>query len=137
LVVYQRFHNNSQTITQFGQERPEVGLDREVGKGILGAKEKIHKRTSVSNIRFRQKNEMKVDTLDSVMGEVLSMKCKDGKWRLVAFLSKSLNKTGKNYKIHDKEMLAVIKGLENCRHLLEYAKFKFEVWTDHKNLGYL
>ena len=54
---------------------------------------------------------MKVDILDYAIGEVLSMKCKDGKWRLVAFLSKSLNKMI-NYKIHNKEMLAVIRGLD-------------------------
>jgi len=33
-------------------------------------------------------------------------------------------------------MLAVIKGLEDWRHLLKGTKFKFEVWTDHKNLEY-
>ena len=39
--------------------------------------------------------------------------CEDRRWRLVAFLSKSLNKTERNYKIHNKEMLTVIKKLEN------------------------
>ena len=33
-------------------------------------------------------------------------------------------------------MLVVIRGLENQRHLLEGAKYKFKVWTDHKNLEY-
>ena len=56
---------------------------------------------------------MEVDVLDYAIGEVLSMKCKDGKWRLMVFLSKSLNKTERNYKIYDKEMLVVIRGLEN------------------------
>ena len=64
------------------------------------------------------------------------MECENGKWRPVAFLSKSLNETERNYKIYDKEMLVVIRGLENWRYLLEGAKFKFEVWTDHKNLEY-
>ena len=49
---------------------------------------------------------------------------------------KSLNKIEKNYEIHDKEMLAVIRKLENWRHLLEDTKFKFEIWTNHKNLEY-
>ena len=31
-------------------------------------------------------------------------------------------------------MLVVIKGLENWRHLLEDAKFKFEIWINYKNL---
>jgi len=54
----------------------------------------------------------------------------------VAFLLKSLNETERNYKIHDKEMLAIIRGLENWRHLLEGICFKFEIWTDYKNLEY-
>ena len=32
--------------------------------------------------------------------------------------------------------MAVIRELENWRYLLEDAKFKFEVWTDYKNLEY-
>ena len=52
------------------------------------------------------------------------------------FLLKSLNKTERNYEIHNKEMLAVIRGLENWRHLLEGTKYKFKVWTDYKNLEY-
>ncbi len=79
---------------------------------------------------------MEVDALDYVMEDVLSIKCKDGKQRPVAYLSKSLNETEINYEIHNKEMLAVIRGLENWRHLLEDAKFKFEIQTDHKNLEY-
>ena len=74
-----------------------------------------------------KKIRMKIDASDYATGEVLSMECEDGRWRPVAFLSKSLNKTERNYKIHNKEMLVVIKGLENWRHLLEGTKFKFEV----------
>ena len=33
-------------------------------------------------------------------------------------------------------MLVVIRGLENWRHLLKGAKYKFKVWTDYKNLEY-
>jgi len=55
---------------------------------------------------------VEVDASDYVTGEVLSTKCESGKWRLVAFISKLLNATERNYKIHDKEMLAVIRCLE-------------------------
>jgi len=60
-----------------------------------------------------KKMRMEVDTLYYVTGGVLLMECKDGKWRPVAFLSKSLNETERNYEIHDKEMLVIIRGLEN------------------------
>jgi len=79
---------------------------------------------------------MEVDASDYIIGGVLFMECKNGKWKPVAFLSKYLNETERNYEIHNKEMLAVIRGLENWQHLLEGAKYKFEVWTDYKNLEY-
>ena len=60
-----------------------------------------------------KKMRMEVDVSNYAMGGVLSIECKDGLWRLVAFLSKSLNETKKNYKIYDKEMLVIIRGLEN------------------------
>ena len=58
--------------------------------------------------------EMRVeaDASDYAIGEVLSTKCEDGKWRPMVFISKSLNATEQNYKIHDKEMLTVIRCLE-------------------------
>jgi len=56
---------------------------------------------------------MEVDVSDYTMRGVLSMECEDGRWRPVTFLSKSLNETERNYEIHNKEMLTVIKGLEN------------------------
>jgi len=59
-----------------------------------------------------KKMRMEVDMLDYATGGVLSMECEDKLWRLVAFLSKSLNETERNYEIHDKEMLAIIRGLE-------------------------
>jgi len=42
----------------------------------------------------------------------------------------------RNYKIHDKEMLAIIHALEEWRHFLEGATYLVEIWTDHKNLEY-
>jgi len=58
--------------------------------------------------------EMKVeaDASDFVMGGVLSMKYEDERWRLVAYISKSLNEAKRNYEIHNKEMLVIIRCLE-------------------------
>ena len=58
-----------------------------------------------------KKMRMEADASDYATEGMLSMECKDGLWRLVAFLSKSLNKMEKNYEIYDKEMLAIIRGL--------------------------
>ena len=58
--------------------------------------------------------EMRVeaDISDFAMNGVLLMKCEDKKWRPVAYISKLLNEVKRNYEIHDKEILAIIKYLE-------------------------
>ena len=90
-------------------------------------KEKFMREPVLVALDLDKKMRMEVDISDYATGGVLSMECENGKWQPVAFLSKSLNETEKNYEIHNKEMLVVIKGLENWRHLLENTKYKFEV----------
>jgi len=67
---------------------------------------------------------MEVDASDYATGEVLSIECEDRLWRPVVFLSKSLNEMERNYEIHDKEMLAIIWGLENWRHLVHISSLR-------------
>jgi len=70
---------------------------------------------------------VEVDTSNYTAREVLSMKCSDDLWRSVAFISKSLSDTERNYEIHDKEILAVVRCLEAWRYFLEGTTTKFEV----------
>ena len=70
---------------------------------------------------------MEVNASNYATGGMLFMECKDRRWRPVEFLSKSLNETERNYEIYNKEILVVIRGLENWKHLLESTKFKFKV----------
>ena len=51
---------------------------------------------------------VEVDISDFATGGVLLMKCEDEKWRLVTYISKSLNEAERNYEIHNKEMLVII-----------------------------
>jgi len=80
---------------------------------------------------------IEADSLDFASGAVLSQKLPGKeKWHPVAFYSKSLSPVEQNYEIHDKEMLAIIRALEEWRHFLEGARHPVEIWTDHKNLEY-
>jgi len=54
----------------------------------------------------------------------------------MAFYSKSLSSVKRNYKIYDKEMLAIIHVLEKWRHFLKGVTHLVEIWTNHKNLEY-
>jgi len=80
---------------------------------------------------------IEADSSDFATGAVLSQQSMtDGKWHPIAFYSKSLSSMERNYEIHDKEMLAIIRPLEEWRHFLEGATHPVEIWTDHKNLEY-
>ena len=80
---------------------------------------------------------IEADSSDFTSRAVLSQQLPgEEKWHPVAFYSKSLSPVERNYKIHDKEMLAIIHALEEWRHFLEGACHPVEIWTDHKNLEY-
>jgi len=65
---------------------------------------------------------IKADSSDFASGAVLSQQLpEEEKWHSVAFYSKSLSPVEWNYKIHNKEMLAIIRALEEWRHFLEGA----------------
>ena len=79
---------------------------------------------------------VEVDASDYATGGILSQQDHEQKWHPVAYLSKSLSETERNYDIHDKELLAIIRALESWRHYLEGAPHTIEILTDHKNLEY-
>ena len=63
---------------------------------------------------------IEADSSDFASGAVLSQRLPgEEKWHPVAFYSKSLSPVERNYEIHDKEMLAIIRALEEWRHFLE------------------
>jgi len=84
------------------QEKMFQELEKRFTKKLILAVSKLNKKMRI-----------KVDTLNYTTDRVLFMEYKDERWRLVTFLSKSLNKIEKNYEIHNKKILAVIRELEN------------------------
>ena len=76
---------------------------------------------------------LETDASDFATGAVLSIQ-KNDKWHPVAFSSHAMSPEERNYPVADKEMLSVIRSLEQWRHYLEGAKHEFEIWNDHANL---
>ena len=79
---------------------------------------------------------IETDASEFTTGAILSQQDRTGQWQPVAFVSQSLNETERNYKIYDKEMLAVMRAFYEWSHYLKGAKQIIEVLTDHKNLTY-
>jgi transposase InsO family protein len=85
----------------------------------------------------RDEGQFRVETDASgyAIGGVLSQQ-QDGKWKPIAFLSRTMTPAERNYEIYDKELLAIMEALRVWRQYLLDAKERFEIWTDHENLKY-
>ena len=53
-----------------------------------------------------------------------------------AFISKTFSETEWNYKIYDRELLAIIRALEEWRHYIQGSPHTTLILSDHKNLTY-
>jgi transposase InsO family protein len=82
---------------------------------------------------------LETDSSDGVVAAVLSQLYEeDSQWHPVAFFSKTMAPAECNYAIHDKEMLAIIRSLQEYRAELEglQKSERFEILTDHRALEY-
>jgi len=79
---------------------------------------------------------LECDASDFATGAVLSQLQEDRLFHPIGFLSKSLSDVERNYQIYDKEMLAIMRALEDWHHFLESTPQPFDIFTDHKNLSY-
>jgi len=83
----------------------------------------------------KQKMRLETDASEYAIGGVLSQQQEDNSWKPVVYLSKAMNETERNYEIYDRKLLAIMEGLKQWRQYL-IGSNQFEIWTDHKNLGY-
>ena len=60
---------------------------------------------------------METDASGHAIGEVLFQE-QDGKWKPIAFLSRTMQPAERNYEIHDKELLAIMEALIKWRQYL-------------------
>jgi RNase H-like domain found in reverse transcriptase/Integrase zinc binding domain len=79
---------------------------------------------------------LEVDASKYAMGAILQQLDEVGRLRPVGYDSQTFNNAERSYNIHDREQLAVIRGLLAWRHLLVGSPHKIRVLTDHSNLKY-
>ncbi|QRW21153.1 Retrotransposable element Tf2 protein [Rhizoctonia solani] len=79
---------------------------------------------------------LETDASGVAMGAILSQQGEDNHLHPVAYMSKSFSGAKANYDTHNKELLAIIKALEEWRIFLEATDKPVQVFTDHCNLEY-
>src|SRR5450432_416806 len=79
---------------------------------------------------------IETDASDGVIAGVLSQLHLDKEWYPVAYFSKTMAPAECNYHTHDKEMLAIVKSLDQWRPELQGIAKKIQIFIDYKALEY-
>ena len=76
------------------------------------------------------------DASNFATGAILEQEDALGRSRPVAYFSKSFQPAEHNYKIYDKELLAIVHALKHFCHYLQGNKHRTQIFSDHANLRY-
>ncbi len=79
------------------------------------------------------KKVLKTNASDFAVGACL-YQIKDEQQRLIAYQFKKLSESEKRYEVHDKELLVIVKALQDWRPYLTDTEKSIQIYTDHKNL---
>jgi len=77
---------------------------------------------------------IETDASKHVCSVILSQQCQDGKWRPVAYRSKTMSDAECNYCIQDKELLAIVQAFHEWKRYTRGSPKPVSVVTDQKNL---
>jgi transposase InsO family protein len=112
----------------------------EFGKACWDAFEELKARLTAAPLlrHYRPDYECMIETdaSDGVIAGVFSQLHPDSIWYPVAYFSKSMAPAEYNYEIHDKEMLAIVRSLEQWRPELQSTHNRIQIYTDHRALEY-
>src|SRR5438445_6508362 len=136
LLLHQRLCYPGQTAYRPHKKRQCFHVWRKGKQAFQALKEAFTKAPILQYPDQDREFRLETDASEFAVGGVLSVKCNDQQFRPVAYMSHSMTPPERNYPIHDKEMLAIIKATEVWRHYLEATPYSFEIWTDHNNLTY-
>ncbi len=80
--------------------------------------------------------ELAIDALDYTIGVEVGQTRKDGKYQPISFFLKKFLGAELNYKIYDKELLAIVRAIEENYYYLKGVKHLVIVYSDYQNLTY-
>jgi hypothetical protein len=79
---------------------------------------------------------IEVDASGFATGGVIYQKCENTYWHPIIYQSQSMNEAKCNYKIYNREMLAITEALKDWRMYLKDLPQLFEIITNHHNLDF-
>ncbi len=107
--------------------------DREQENAFHALKKSLNRTAHLRILNSTCKKVLKTNASNFAVGACL-YQIKDEQQRPIAYWSKKLSELKKRYEVHDKELLAIVKALQDWRPYLAGIKKPIQIYTDHKNL---
>ena len=137
---YRRFIKDFSKIAQLLHDLSKKGApwvwDEAKKKAFEKLKSAFTTNPTLEFFDHNKKTVLETDASDWASGGILPQYDEQGKLHPVAYFSAKHSAQECNYEIYNKELLAIIKALEEWRPELQGAQQEFDIVTDHKNLEY-
>ncbi len=123
----------AEPLTQLTHKNKRWHWDKEQKNAFHTLKKSLSKTAHLRILNLTCKKILKIDapnfTVDAHLYQI-----EDKQQRLIAYWFKKLSESEKRYEIHDKELLTIVKALQDWRPYLTDTEKSIQIYTDHKNL---
>jgi len=121
------------SLTQLTQKTERWHWDQKQEEAFNALKKSLSKTAHLVISQSACEKILKTDASDFAVGACL-YQIEDEVQKLIAFQSKKLSELKKRYEVHDKELLAIVKALQEWRLYFANTRKSIQIFTDHKNL---
>ncbi len=134
---YQKFVPNyakiAEPLTQLMCKNKKWHWDKKQKNVFHTLKKSLSETAHLRILNSTCKKVLKTNASDFTVGACL-YQIKDKQQRLIVYQSRKLSKPEKRYEVHNKELLAIVKALQDWRSYLTDTEKSIQIYTDHKNL---
>jgi len=134
---YQKFVPNyakiAEPLTQLMHKDKRWHWDKEQKNAFHALKKSLSGMAHLRILNSTCKKVLETDASDFAVGACL-YQIKDEQQRLIVYQSRKLSESEERYDVYDKELLAIVKALQDWRPYLADTEKPIQIYTNHKNL---
>ncbi len=134
---YQKFVPNyakiAEPLTQLMHKNKRWHWDKKQENAFHALKKSLNETAHLRILNSTCKKVLKTNASDFTVSACL-YQIEDEQQRLIAYWLRKLSEPEKRYEVHDKELLVIVKALQDWRPYLADTEKPIQIYTDHKNL---
>jgi len=123
----------AEPLTQLMHKNERWHWDKEQENAFHTLKRSFNETAHLRILNSTCKKVLKTDASDFTVDACL-YQIEDEQQRFIAYQFRKLSESKKRYEVHDKELLAIVKALQDWRPYLAGIEKPIQIYTDHKNL---